>query len=762
MRAYWHIPAIAAVAAILVNMFQVRWLIVAFFVWLYYLFYWKRLGNLPTIVSAASFIFFLFYIPSPAMEQSAGMVSGKFVQNAYTGKIITPVTVTTKKIEFVMEEQQTKEKILIVHFPKNEQLELDIQPLNHGATCMVHGELEIPPESRNPGQFDYRNYLMQRGVTYQVILDTSDQIRCIGTSYLQPIYDLRMSILTFVKKRLSEDTAAWLNALVLGDDSNMDEETIHLFQRWGLSHILAISGLHVGIVLGIVYFILVKCNLLTKEKAQVFLIGFLPIFTLLAGGEPSVVRATFMAFLFLIINTFKIKMNPADVLSIVFLILITWDRHIVYHVGFQFSFIVTLALILSRKMIAKEKSIFVQGLQISFISQMMILPLQFNYFSTFQPLSILLNTIVVPCFSVFVIPFMFFLLFLSPFSFILDHVDSFFVWIHSKILFLIEGIDQLLYFPWIIGSFSMEFTVMYYVLFFLFMHQLENNEKRRTFEYGIMLTLLIMAVSLKSFLSPYGTVTMLDIGQGDAFVIELPYQKGVIMIDAGAAFSFEDMEPTDRNYEQIIKPYLYSRGIHQIDALIVTHDDLDHMGSVPFIVQEMNVKKIVVSNYFQFSDELSNAIHEHNVQVEVVERGDQLQVADQLLYVLGPYSDQQSSNDNSIILYAKIGGKYWLFTGDISKEQEREIIQTYPELEVDVLKIAHHGSDTSTDEQFIQHTHPDIGLISVGNNNAYGHPSDEVVELLAASGTTVLRTDLHGAVQYRFTQEKGTFYSYLP
>lgn len=758
MKAYWHIPAMAALAATGTKIFQMHWIMVAFFVWLCYLFYRKRLGHFPMIVSISSFLFFLIYIPSlqPAHSEEIPF------PDVFTGEIISPLTVTNKKIEFIVKEQETKENVLIVHFPKSENMELDLQQLKHGAACTIRGEIEIPPESRNPGQFDYQSYLLSSGIKYRMLLHSSEQIFCQGESLLQPIYQLRTTLLDLSSSRLSEQTVAWLHALVLGDDSSIEEDTIHLFQRWGLSHILAISGLHVGIVVGIVYFILVKLNLLTKEKAQIFMLCFLPVFTLLAGGEPSVIRAAFMAFLFIVIRAIHVKMPAIDVLSLVFLTVVLFDRYIVYHVGFQFSFIVTLALILSSNIISKEKSMLIQGLKISFISQMMILPLQFNYFSSFQPLSILLNTVVVPYFSLFVIPLMFLLLFLSLFPPVLPLIDSFFVCIHSKILYLIEWVDQLFYFPWVIGSFPLSFAVIYFVLFFLFMSRLERKEHNRSFEYGVMLTILLITLAAKPLLSPYGSVTMLDIGQGDAFIVELPRQKGVVMIDAGAHFSFEEMEPTDRNYEQIIKPYFYSKGISKIDALILTHDDIDHMGSAPFIIEEMQVEKIVVSDYYVFSEELINVLKKNRVQVQVIKSGDQLQVGEQIFYVLGPDSDQYSSNDNSIILYAEIGGKDWIFTGDISKKQERELIRKYPNMSVDVLKIAHHGSNTSTDENFIQQISPEFSLISVGENNAHGHPDDEVIELLHSNGTLILRTDMHGAVQFRYKEENGTFYRYLP
>src|SRR5699024_437655 len=160
--------------------------------------------------------------------------------------------------------------------------------------------------------------------------------------------------------------------------------------------------------------LLTKLNLLTKEKAQWLLIFFLPFYAVIAGGEPSVWRASLMVLLFLLISKLNIKFSVTDVLSFIFIILIAMDKYIVYDIGFQLSFSVTLGLLLSKNWLSQTNVSLFSILKISFVSQLVILPLQIAYFSNFQPLSILLNVIVVPYFSLFVIPLMFFIFLLSP------------------------------------------------------------------------------------------------------------------------------------------------------------------------------------------------------------------------------------------------------------------------------------------------------------------------------------------------------------
>src|SRR5699024_229047 len=239
-------------------------------------------------------------------------------------------------------------------------------------------------------------------------------VRMQRHSWLGYIYNFRTFLLQSAADKLEEETYQWFSALILGDDNALENETIDLFQRWGLSHILAISGLHVGIIVGLIYFIFVRFSITTKEKAQVIIMIFLPIYAILAGSEPSVLRASFMIVVVLLFHRYQIRYQYADVISIIFLLLILYDPYIVYHIGFQFSFAVTFGLLLSHQIMRDTSSNLKKMIQISFISQMVILPLQLYYFSILEPLSILVNVIVVPYFSLFVIPVMFFLLLMLP------------------------------------------------------------------------------------------------------------------------------------------------------------------------------------------------------------------------------------------------------------------------------------------------------------------------------------------------------------
>lgn len=758
MKGYWHFPALSAAISIFTVQFHTYWFIAAFIIWLLYLFFTNRLGKIPVLVSVVAFLFFYLFVPSLSSLEKEGMNSFSPSDNLLTGRIINQVRETPKKLEFVLEEEKTNRNIQVVFFP-NDNTKFPRQKLRdikNGARCQITGSIELPEKARNPGQFDFNKFLLAKGITHQLILASPDDIACSGSSYLSSIYDVRKNLIRYVEKNVGSATSPWINALVLGDDSLIDENTVELFRKWGLSHILAISGLHVGLIIALLYFLLIKLNVLTKEKAGWLMIFFLPFYAIIAGGEPSVWRASLMALFFILLGKWKLRYSVTDVISIVFILLILMDKFIIYNVGFQFSFLVTFGLLLSKDWFMKNSSSFLLMLRISFISQMMILPLQLAYFYTFQPLSILLNLIVVPYFSFFVIPLMFFLLILSPVSTtFMKMIDSIFGDINGVFIAFIESVDQIADFPMVIGPLPTSLVIIYYALFFLLMKHVQVDKPRRAFGYGILAALLLAGIAIRPYFSPIGSVTMLDIGQGDAFVIELPYRKAVIFIDAGAKVAFGKTEPSDTVYKQIIKPYLYSKGINRIDALFLSHEDADHIGSAPFILEEMDVDNVITSNYFEMDQDWNGRLKRIEAKQEVI-------IGGQSFYVVSPLDKNDDANENSLVLYTKIGGKDWLFTGDIGKDTEKKIANTFPNLDVDVLKIAHHGSATSTEKAFINEIEPAYSWISVGKNNAYGHPTEEVLNTLRDEEVIVFRTDKDGAVQYRFKDNRGTFLKYLP
>lgn len=288
-------------------------------------------------------------------------------------------------------------------------------------------------------------------------------------------------------------------------------------------------------------------------------------------------------------------------------------------------------------------------------------------------------------------------------------------------------------------------------------------------------TLFLIGVLSVHFFTPNvlqkGEVTMLDVGQGDSLFIQLPHRKGHLLVDTGGRLSFKE-EPWKKRRkvstigDQTIIPFLHSKGIAKLDMLILTHADQDHMGEAIRLIKRNKVKRLAIPKGFARIKEdakLLKEAAEKGIMIDELERGDQLRVGEHIFEVLHPSQDRVTSkNNDSLVLTFTLGGKRFLLTGDLEQEGERDIIDAYPHLRADVLKVGHHGSKGSTSEEWLEHLKPSHALISAGERNRYQHPHQEVLENLKAHETKVYRTDRDGSVTFEFLEEEGTFYTHPP
>lgn len=217
--------------------------------------------------------------------------------------------------------------------------------------------------------------------------------------------------------------------------------------------------------------------------------------------------------------------------------------------------------------------------------------------------------------------------------------------------------------------------------------------------------------------------------------------------------------------DDIIIPLLKSKGIHQLDKLILTHPDADHMGSAKELIDNFKVAEIIIGGWSeeQYRDmDFVTVAREKKVKMTVLKRGDQWVAGGARFAVLSPLEQEENKNDSSIVLFTELGGVSWLLTGDMGEEGERELLRTFPQLQADILKVGHHGSKTSSSAPFLEQLQPKAALISVGKDNRYGHPHGDVIGNLEGNGIKVFRTDEDGSIIYKYYKSSGTFRKTLP
>ncbi|NMA89992.1 MAG: DNA internalization-related competence protein ComEC/Rec2 [Amphibacillus sp.] len=723
------------------------------FLLIYY--YRRRLRFYELIVLLLVALFFsqhFVYDPSDTLPSLEGEVQ-------LTGTVNKLIKSTENHTSFILQEMKTNTHIQINVFTP-----LSSTP-NQGAKCQIIGELQFPEHATNPGQFNYHDYLANQKIHYQMTINNEDQLACQGSSLVGRLSRIRDLQFEHVDQQFDVTISAWIKSLIFGDRSELDEQLELLFERWHLTHLLAISGLHVSIIVTILHVIFIYCCRFTKETTYQILIGFMLIYPVLGGGAPSIWRASLVMIFNYLAWYQRERAISLDFLSISFVLLLFLNPEWIFHLGFQFSYLISFSLLLSKQILTNLKSRWSQMWFVSGLCITVIIPIQLNTFYLFNPISIIVNLAVTFYFSTIFIPLIFTTyiasLILQPLLFVfvtlVNHA-------HNIFLVFIKFFDHYFYYPIVTGPLKPLLILLFYLCLIYILVHFEKKQFKQV-RYGSMMFITIFIVQQAiPYLNPTGSVTMLDIGQANALVIELPYRRGVILYDVGSTLAADFSRPSERAYQQIIKPFLHYSGIDHIDAIILSHEDYDHLGSLQYLLADFTVDTVITSNYFQWPDGFEEFIDDERTRHMRVNVGESFSIGGQTFYCLSPIRDWQNPNDNSLVLVTTFGENRWLLTGDISEQVELSILRDYPDLSIDTLIVAHHGSQTSTSQRFLEQINPQHALIPVGRNNYFKHPSQTVIDRLNQLKIEVYRTDQDGAIQFIFKkhQKGGTFSTHLP
>ncbi|HSW56052.1 MAG TPA: DNA internalization-related competence protein ComEC/Rec2 [Ignavibacteriaceae bacterium] len=636
--------------------------------------------------------------------------------------------------------------------------------LKPGNYVEVNGYYYKGKQKRNPGEYDYDAYLKSKEILGLLSITDITSITIISndvSTFKNIIHQIRKAIDGQIKKYHSPETAALLRGLLLADRGEINYQTKTKFINAGVVHVLAVSGLHVGYIILIFLFLFGRFNL--HLKSILTIIGLL-CFMFITGVPPSVFRATVMTIVLIIAFLSNRSTNLINSISIAALIILVINPNEIYNPGFQLSFAAVLAigiilpyinhLIEGWNVQNKFLRYILVFFGVSLSAQIGTLPFTLLYFNKFSVIALLTNLFVIPGIGFIIGAAVVTLVISAIVPFIAFYFGAANDILSGFILSVIKFSGDLSFSHINITNYSLPDLILFYlmltVLLFYLVRFVNIKAKLALFILISANAIVFSSIDDKKLLPDgYLSVLMIDVGQGDSFLIKFPDGK-TALVDAGnTTFTYD-------NGDRVIIPLLNYLGIKKVDYGIVTHIDTDHYGGFVALILEGMIGEI-------FKPEIDTSLSKDKRFEEFLsERGipvnnfkeEKMEVANAALYFL--YDDEikliagESTNNRSGIFKLVYGQTSFLFTGDVEKNVENIYAKKYRYfLDSDVLKVGHHGSKTSSSHQFLKYVSPELSLISAGFKNKFGHPVEEVIQRLEAEGSTIYRSDLQKAILLR-------------
>ncbi|MEC1179867.1 DNA internalization-related competence protein ComEC/Rec2 [Metasolibacillus meyeri] len=632
-----------------------------------------------------------------------------------------------------------------------------------GRRFFVEGQLVLPEMPAHAYSFAMAHYLKSKH-TLGVLEISSWRFIDVQHSFTSLLAQQRFGILRHIEKTFPPSLVTEAQALLIGSQEQVDADLTRAYQKLGITHLFAISGLHVALISMLFFEVLLRLHV-RKELATVLLLIILPAYALLAGGAPSVWRAVLVVEVVMLARYLKWQLSALDALSICFILFLIWQPAVFYQIGFQLSFLATLSLILSSKLLASMQGVLMQTLMMTGVCQVLVYPLLLLHFYEMSLSSFLANVLFVPLFSFVILPLNIVFLILT---YVLQPLASLLFFLYEPCRNLLtEGIffvQSMPYQMWVAGKPSMIVVVLLFCSACLTLYYFQLQRWR--------LALFVLIVpALIAQLLPYTNkqllVSFVDVGQGDCIVIELPYRRAVYVIDTGGLLRFEQEAWKQRHTEyevgrQVVVPFLKGKGIGKVDKLILTHADADHVEGAEELLREIIVREVHVSPRSLEKSVMGDFLQEAASKRLVIREqmaGDAWQAGKAQFRYLWPKDVAYEGNNDSLVLLMQFDELKILLTGDLEREGELALVQTaYEEIrDVSILKLGHHGSKTSSIDEFIEVTNPQLAIIMAGKNNRYNHPHPEVTARLQSHQIAYLVTGEVGTITIQWDGNQLTY-----
>ena len=661
----------------------------------------------------------------------------------------------------LLEVEGKSERVFFRYTLTSEEEQKVFLELNHVVKVSVKGIIEEIEPARNKGNFDAKNHYLSLGILHSFKIESLSSRKVAVKGIHASIENLRFWLLHQVRTQKENQLKQYTLALLLADKSGFDEEVWEQYKQLGILHVLAISGLHISLMVSALQKFCWRCGI-TREKTDGVLICFVLFYGFVIGWGISGTRAIGMVILSILLRRWTPLRHHSQLWSLLGMLVVSlliWPG-ILWNVAFQLSYALSGVILLLSKW---QKNVLTKvnaSLWIPIGVSVMALPLVCQYFFYWNAFSIILTAL----FSLLFEGVLFPLLTLYLIAVLLGWGN-----LVAIICFLgevlLSGLTQLLTFcqkftftKFTFGIWEPWEWVVYFLLLFFALVLFERRKmtvKKGLFCLGTLILLLVEV--------PYhwGTeLILIDVGQGDSILVMAPGWNQATLIDTGGLSDFASKEEWKRRKRKpqgdtTVIPALQAEGLSELSQVMLSHGDEDHVGNLQAIAKQIKIKEIVIGKGMEKLPLMQQVKRDYpSIRWKLVSSGNEWKWNQMKWQILWPKDVSKGENDDSIVALLTIQKHTVLLTGDASEKVEDTILKDASNLHFSILKVGHHGSRTSTSEALLKKASPSIALVSCGKNNRYRHPSIETVGRLDGIHAHIFRTDQDGQIRLYFRKEQ--------
>lgn len=675
-------------------------------------------------------VFAIFLVILTIILNKIGYEFGKY-EGKKEGVFYAKVISEAEEKNYVYSYQaEIDNKKFILYIPK------DVEKLEYGSIIKINAQYTEATRDRNYGGFNYKTYLRTKKI-YGIFNVEDVEIVKNGSDNI--IIKLRKYIKSKLREKLKKENSELAISLIVGDRSHISSEVEDNFKKANLMHMLAISGAHFSYVILIATFI--SNRLQHKRLGQLIQIIAIIFFMNLTGNTASVVRAGIMSILLIGSSICKRQNDSLNNIAISAIIQIINNPYIIFDSGFMLSYSGVLGIILFYKKISEH--IHFKSIALTISANIFIIPIMIYNFHTISGSFIISNICASWLLGIIII--LEFISLCIPIKLLYMILDLLIMMLRK----IAEICANIPFAQMYVPRYAIFFVIVIYILIFC------RKLKCRKYVYSF-LTIGVSILLIVNFTDVYQDrmrINFIDVGQGDSCLIR--YKGTNIMIDSGGSLSKNKDGKSYDIGENVLNNYLLNRGITRLDYIMASHFDEDHSQGFIFLLKNMKVKNVIISEQYKTSsiyEQFKQICKKQNIQIIYVKSGDEIRIKDLAFKILHPKSKENQIsenplNNNAIVCMVKYKNRRILFTGDIEKVAENEMVKEYTNgLKADILKVGHHGSKTSTTKEFLDLINPSVALIGVGQNNKFGHPNEDVIKRLEEKNIQIYRTDEMGEI----------------